>query len=366
MPCLDGWHGNVQRLRGCHRVRRGRKTCHVDRCYWIGVALVMGVLLVGSPRAPLSAAATGQSQTSPAPVVAVVNGKEITEQELLDRVRGEMSKLEAQMYEVRRNGAEELISDYLLEQTAQSRGLTKDQLLQQEVDSKVSEVTDKEVDNFYAANQARIRKPLDEVRPQILNYLQQNKLTEARRIYLKSLRDKAQVKVYLTPPIVDVSAEDAPVKGPANAPITIVEFSDFQCSYCKRVVNVLDQVLERYPDKVKLAFRDFPIVNIHPQAEKAAEAAHCAGEQGKFWEFHDLLFEKQDSHPDHEFCRACQNPRTRGLNLSDLYRWAQVPGEGRAQLCRWCQSRGVWDSGVFYQWPALEWCPAVGGFQGGD
>ena len=280
---------------------------------WIGLALMMGALLVGSPWASLNAATTGQSQTAPAPVVAIVNGKEITEQELRDRVRGEMSKLEAQMYDVRRNGAEELISDYLLEQTAQTRGLTKDQLLQQEVDSKVSEVTDKEVENFYAANQARIRKPLDEVRPQILNYLQQNKLTEIRRLYLKSLRDKAQVKVYLVPPIVDVSAEDAPVKGPANAPITIVEFSDFQCSYCKRVVNVLDQVLERYPDKVKLAFRDFPIANIHPQAEKAAEAAHCAGEQGKFWEFHDLLFEKQDAIPTTNFA---EHAKTLGLDVS--------------------------------------------------
>jgi protein-disulfide isomerase len=280
---------------------------------WIGLVLMMGALLVGSPWAPLKAATTSQSQTSPAPVVAVVNGKEITDQELVDRVRGEMSKLEAQMYDVRRNGAEELIADYLLEQTAQTRGLTKDQLLQQEVDSKVTEVTDKEVENFYAANQARIRKPLDEVRPQILNYLQQNKLTEIRRLYLKSLRDKAQVKVYLVPPIVDVSAEDAPVKGPANAPITIVEFSDFQCSYCKRVVNVLDQVLERYPDKVKLAFRDFPIANIHPQAEQAAESAHCAGEQGKFWEFHDLLFEKQDAIPTTNFA---EHAKTLGLDVS--------------------------------------------------
>lgn len=280
---------------------------------WTGVALVLSGLLAGSLMAPLTAAVAGQSQTSSAPVVAVVNGKEITEQELLDRVRGEMSKLEAQMYEVRRNGAEELISDYLLEQTARSRGLTRDQLLQQEVDSKVGEVTDKEVDNFYAANQARIRKPLDEVRPQILNYLQQNKLTEARRIYLKGLRDKAQVKVYLTPPIVEVSAEDAPFKGPADAPITIVEFSDFQCTYCKRVVSVLDQVLERYPDKVRLAFRDFPIANIHPQAEKAAEAAHCAAEQGKFWEFHDLLFEKQDAIPTTNFA---EHAKALGLEVT--------------------------------------------------
>jgi protein-disulfide isomerase len=262
---------------------------------WMGVALVVGVLLVGSPLTPLSATVAGQSQPSPTPVVAVVNGKEITEQELLERVRGEVLKLEAQMYQVRRNGTEELVSEYLLEQAAQARGLTGEQLLQQEVDAKVSEVTDKEVDDFYAANQARIRKPLDEVRPQIRTYLQQNKLTEARRIYLKGLRDKAQVKVYLTPPIVEVSAEDAPVKGPVDAPITIVEFSDFQCSYCRRVLHVLDQLLERYPDKVKLAFRDFPIVNIHPHAQKAAEAAHCAAEQGKFWEFHDLLFEKQEA-----------------------------------------------------------------------
>jgi protein-disulfide isomerase len=260
----------------------------------------------------LNAAPSGQSQASPPAVVAVVNGKEISAHELGDRVRGEMSKLEAQMYEVRRNGTEELIADYLLEQTAQTRGLTKEQLLQSEVDSKVGEVTDKEVEGFYSANQGRIRKSLDEVRSQIRNYLQQNKLNEARQAYLKSLRDKAQVKVYLTPPIVDVGAEDAPIKGPADAPITIVEFSDFQCSYCKRVVNVLDQVLERYPGKVKLAFRDFPIVNIHPQAEKAAEAAHCAAEQGKFWEFHDLLFEKQEAIPS---TNLADHAKTLGLDV---------------------------------------------------
>jgi protein-disulfide isomerase len=224
-----------------------------------------------------------------------------------------MSKLENQMYEVRRNGAEELISEYLLEQTAQPQGLTRDQLLQREVDSKVGQVTDKEVEQFYAANQARIRKPLDEVRPQLLNYLQQNKLTEARRVYLKGLRDKAQVKMYLTPPIVEVSAEGAPFKGPVNAPITIVEFSDFQCSYCKRVVNVLEQVLERYPDQVKLAFRDFPIATIHPHAAKAAEAAHCAAEQGKFWEFHDLLFEKQDTIPTADFA---EHAKALGLEVT--------------------------------------------------
>jgi protein-disulfide isomerase len=273
---------------------------------WMGPTLLLGALLFWSFIAPSEAAVAGQSQTAPASAVAVVNGKEITDQELLDRVRGEVLKLEAQLYEVRRNGVDELISEYLLEQTAKSRGLSADQLLQQEVDSKVGEVTAKDVEDFYTANQARIRKPLNEVRPQILNYLQQNKLTEARRAYLKGLRDKAQVKMYLQPPIIEVSAEGAPSKGADNAPITIVEFSDFQCSYCKRVLNVLDQVLERYPNQVRLAFRDFPILSIHPHAQKAAEAAHCAAEQGKFWEYHDLLFEKQEAIPNANFAEQAK------------------------------------------------------------
>jgi protein-disulfide isomerase len=267
-------------------------------------ALLVAMLLSSTPVTPLKAIEAGQPAAPPAQVVAVVDGKEITEQELLERVRGEVLKLEAQMYDVRRQGVDELVSEYLVEQAAKARGLSADQLMQEEVDSKVGAVTATEVEEFYAANQARIRKPLDEVRPQVTNYLQQSKLTEARRVYLKGLRDKAQVKVYLTPPIVQVSAEGAPFKGPSNAPITIVEFSDFQCSYCKRVLAVLGQVLDQYPTQVKLAFRDFPIQNIHPHAQKAAEAAHCAAEQGKFWEYHDLLFEKQDvlpntSHEEH-------------------------------------------------------------------
>ena len=225
---------------------------------WLGVALFGSVLLFGAPTGSLKVIAAGQQMEAAASVVAVVNGKEITGQELLDRVRGEMLKLEAQMYEVRRNGVDELISDYLLEQAAKAQGISADQLMQREVDSKIGEVTPKEVEDFYAANQARIRKPLNDVRPQVTNYLLQSKLTEARRAYLSGLREGAQVKVFLSPPIFEVNAEGAPFKGPQNAPITIVEFSDFQCSYCKRVLPVLTQVMERYPTQVKLAFPEYP------------------------------------------------------------------------------------------------------------
>jgi protein-disulfide isomerase len=94
------------------------------------------------------------------------------------------------------------------------------------------------------------------------------------------------------PPIqrVEVSIQGAPFKGGDKAPVTIVEFSDFHCPFCKRVVSTLAQLESKYGDKVKLVFRDFPIESLHPGASKAHEAARCAGEQGKFWPYHDKLF----------------------------------------------------------------------------
>jgi len=84
-----------------------------------------------------------------------------------------------------------------------------------------------------------------------------------------------------------------PVRGSADAPVTIVEFSDFQCPYCARVEPTVEQVMQQYQGKVKLYFRDFPLSSIHPYAEQAAEASRCAGEQGKYWEYHDMLYQKQ-------------------------------------------------------------------------
>jgi protein-disulfide isomerase len=81
------------------------------------------------------------------------------------------------------------------------------------------------------------------------------------------------------------------IKGDKNAPVTIVEFSDFQCPYCARLQPTLNQVLEAYPKDVKLVFKDFPL-SFHKQAKNAAKAARAAGEQGKYWEMHDLIFEK--------------------------------------------------------------------------
>ena len=89
----------------------------------------------------------------------------------------------------------------------------------------------------------------------------------------------------------DIPLDDDPVLGPENAPITIVEFSDYECPYCRQWhEQVYHRLFETYPDQVRLVYRDFPLFNIHPNAVPAAEAADCADEQGAFWDYHDKLF----------------------------------------------------------------------------
>jgi protein-disulfide isomerase len=149
------------------------------------------------------------------------------------------------------------------------------------------------VTRLYLAVQARLNKPLEEVKPQILQQLKQAKLQQARENYLAQLRQQAKVAIYLSPPRVKVGYDPARVKGNPNAPVTIVEFADFQCPFCGRIEPTLNELLNKYDGKVRLAYRDFPLSPIHPYAQKAAEASRCAGEQGKFGDYHDLLFANQ-------------------------------------------------------------------------
>src|SRR6185436_1904052 len=89
----------------------------------------------------------------------------------------------------------------------------------------------------------------------------------------------------------EVASDPSRLRGSSSARVVIVEFSDFQCPYCRSVLPTLKNLLAKYEGQVSLSFRDLPLRDIHPQAESAAQASRCASEQGKFWEYHDLLFE---------------------------------------------------------------------------
>jgi len=225
--------------------------------------------------------------------LAVVDGIAISAEEVEKSLAAQLSKLYEQIYDLKREKVDEMIDDKLLEKEAGRRGLSTSALLDAEVTAKTGLVTEQEIDNFYQANKGRLKGEEPKLREQIRSYLQNQKLQARREEFLQTLRSQAKIVMNLKPPPVlrvDVKAEGAPFKGKADAPVTIVEFSDFHCPFCKRVLPTLTQIESRYGDKVRLVFRDFPIDKLHPGARKGHEAARCANEQGRFWPYHDKLF----------------------------------------------------------------------------
>jgi protein-disulfide isomerase len=168
-----------------------------------------------------------------------------------------------------------------------------DALVAEEVTAKVAPVTEADVAAFVTANRHRIQGDPAALTPQIRGYLETQRETERRAAFVEGLRAAARVDVRLTPPPVfraKVASEGFPTRGPASAPITIVEFSDFHCPYCRAVQPTLNQVMAKYPGKIRLVYRHFPLDSLHPQARRAAEASWCAAEQDKFWQFHDRIY----------------------------------------------------------------------------
>ena len=161
------------------------------------------------------------------------------------------------------------------------------------MNAKILPVIDDEISALYNANKERIPVELDKVREQIRNLLRNQRLTAQKRLFIKSLREKAKIVSYLKPPPAfraEVSVVEEPFRGSEKAPVTIVKFEDFQCPFCKQVQPTFVDLLKRYDGKLRLVHKDLPLEAIHPQARQAAEAARCADEQGKFWSYHDKLY----------------------------------------------------------------------------
>jgi len=224
--------------------------------------------------------------------VAVVEGQAITEEDLLPQVRPQLQQLRNQEYEVKSRALESLIDQKLLEAEADRRRIGVGELLRQEVDSKASEPAEAEIEAFYLGQKDRLNnRSLADVKDQLAQVLRQARQQQARQNFYQGLRQNANIAILLRPPKIEVTFDPSRVRGNPDAPVTIVEFSDFQCPFCQRAYPVIKGLLAKYDGKVKLAYRDFPLRQAHPQAQMAAEAARCAGEQGKFWEYHDRLFD---------------------------------------------------------------------------
>jgi protein-disulfide isomerase len=260
------------------------------RCGFAGRGLVVAVVLVLAVAFEVPLVLAETAATEP---LAEVNGETITTAELERALGAKLSRLQEQIYDLKRQELEGLIAQRLLTHEAAKRGISVAALLDAEVTAKVGLVTESEIEAFYQANKGRLRGDESRLRDGIRAHLQEQKLAARRAQLLESLRSQSKVVVRLQPPPivrVAVPVDGAPARGAAEAPVTLVEFSDFHCPFCKRAQATLNQIMERYPGKVRHVFRDFPVDGLHPQARPAAEAARCAQDQGKFWEYHDVLF----------------------------------------------------------------------------
>jgi protein-disulfide isomerase len=220
--------------------------------------------------------------------LAHVNGDTITTTDLEQKEGNRLLQARYQYYQVEKKALDELIEQHLLETEAHRQGMTVDQLFQREIDSKVKDPSEDQLQVYYEGLDGK--EPYDKVRDKIRDHIREIRASKLRTAYIESLRSKANIMVELAPPLADVDTENAAaIEGPRDAPVQLVEFADYQCPYCQKVNQDLVKLLEEYKGNVAVIYKDFPLP-MHPHAEKAAEAARCAGEQGKFWEYHNLLF----------------------------------------------------------------------------
>ena len=241
---------------------------------------------------------SAQQAKSPAPtdVVATVGPASITLSEVDDKAMQQpvsnfgSVKLSQALYEARRAALGDIIANRLLDDAAKAQGVDRPTLVEKEITSKITPVTDADVLSWYAANQARVQgASIDQVRQPIRAFLTEERMQTIREAYLGTLKAKTNVRLMLDPPRQNVAAANSPSKGSTSAPIELVEFSDFQCPFCLRANPTVTQVLNTYGDRIHFVYRHYPLPN-HPNARPAAEAAACAAEQGKFWQYHDALF----------------------------------------------------------------------------
>jgi protein-disulfide isomerase len=252
-----------------------------------GIAAMLGLACTPGPG---STSAAGD----PTPA-AELHGEVITIGELDDWIKDDLFRRSTQggdpskLYELRKKALGKIIDERVVQREAETLGLTPDALMEQETAKRVT-VSEADIDEFYQENKARMGEAeLETIKQKIEQHLTSRANQAATLAYVASLRDAAQVAVHLDVPRTEIEPK-GPSIGPEDAAVTIVEFSDYQCPYCKRAEPIIQQVLQRYPESVRFVFRHFPLDRIHPQARGAAEAAACADEQGRFWEFHEQLF----------------------------------------------------------------------------
>jgi protein-disulfide isomerase len=237
------------------------------------------------------AASDADGPTSASAVLVEVNGAKLTVADLEQKRPAAMFQARTSYYETERKAIEELVDEALLQQQANKEGLTVPELLDRHVNAVIAKDPSEEALRVYYEG-VDTTEPYEAVRPKILDALRQRRMAKAKAAYMQTLRSQNPIIIRLAPPRAPISMKDVAVRGAAGAPITLLEYADYECPYCQQSQPMITKIEAEFKGKVAFAYKDFPLP-MHPDAPKAAEASHCAGAQGKYWEYHDALFARK-------------------------------------------------------------------------
>lgn len=251
----------------------------------------------------LAACSDGMSEPKynfmpPADGIAAKSGDiKITNEELMEGIESDLYEAEMKVFEIKFNRVKTLVIEKLIEQDPRKKGLTNDEYLEKYIASTIK-ISDKDINKFIKEKNIPAEHINPQIKERIKSFLVLEKKKEVIDNWLAEKTGKSGITVYLNKPqrpTFNVELGEAPVKGNNDAKVTIVEFSDFQCPFCKKAAQTIDEVKKKYGDKVRIVFKHYPLP-FHKFAQKAAEASLCAFEQdkAKFWTMHDEMFNHQD------------------------------------------------------------------------
>lgn len=255
------------------------------------------------------ASAEEQSQ-----VAAKVGGKQIMIAELDKASKSSLIPLQAEIYQVRKTFLDQMVSDALYQLEAEAQGKSADEIKKSLLNRDAIAVSEGDIQKFYQDNKYYFKdQPLEGIKEPIRQRIIDTKARDLERQVVSGLRKKFGVEVFLQEPKLEIETRISPARGPQNAKITLNEFSDFQCPYCARFSDTVNQLVADFPVDVRHVFHHNPLP-MHSNAMAAHHASVCAQRQGKFWEFRDILF-------DHQAALAPTELRTYaesiGINLGD-------------------------------------------------
>ena len=297
-------------------------------------------------KAPMAMPASGGLRVPADTVVAKWKGGQLTYGDLAKdnkaQLRQMRNKYLQDTFQFERQAIERTVVEKLVKAAASAKGQEEEAFLKGEVGDIT--VTDDEVKQFHESDPRIKSQPIAQLAPRIKDFLSRRKEQEKMVAVFDRLKKEAGMEVTLPKVELEkVSFELAgrPAKGKADAKITVVEFSDFECPYCSRATAGVEALVKAYPDDVKVVFMHFPL-GMHPNAMPAAIASQCANVQGKFWAYHDVVFADQsklaadnlETHAktaglDVDKFKACvKDPATKAFVEADMKQGAEAGVQG--------------------------------------